>query len=222
MADFESWILDFPSRVGDVYDKSRGIAAKDLDRRVTRLIMALYPTVLIACERLDLFAKVDKPTHKRHKSGDAVEFSDLREKFLSLKQTRLAEWLEVPETCDQIKWLSEQPASDHVRPWESWEHKATCGGSCFVPEFVETVRHALAHGNLWTVPDDNQQIRGLLAGNFTVCSKPEEQKCSLVFMTLDRWEQVFCKWRQFLSHYKTEVTKDQRLRPAFGIDGEAA
>ena len=217
MAQYESWILDFPSRVHGLYTALNCVPGSYPDRRVTRLIMALYPSMLVPLERLDLMAHANAQPHA---SGDAHEFHELVEQYEHLKRKRLSDWLVADVQRPNIV-LEAVVAELPPEPWTKLAELEGCVKDCTVEDLLKTLRHALAHGNLWTM-SLNGTITDFIVGNyFKRKGKDEPLRCSLIQMELSGWERVFRHWHEFLRDYEQPAIHAVAIQPVIAVEDAA-
>lgn len=156
MSNYVNFIVDYPSRCRDLLSSFEPDAV-DLDREVTLVLSVASTGLTIPFERLkDDDGPYERPTDDRARYQDAAEQFDalLASPFLDS-----AVWGEAPGSWHTGRLGSAKGTPDD---WPELRTFQQITPDVEVSAIVYTLRNALAHGNIYSRPDNENRIRELV------------------------------------------------------------
>lgn len=197
MSNYKNFIQDFPVRCGEILEEYKEQAKKS-DREVTHMFAIAAVALTIPFERLR-----KPPERIKNPSGDKQKYKEADGKFGNLcKQPFLQSNL----WKDEVKsWkVGEVLAEDVKQEPENW---AQCSQSlpvnAKVVEVLEHIRNALAHGNIFTLPNlspPSDEIENIIFLSRIMNGREFTGKYNLLTVSPGDFNEFLVKWIYFLKN----------------------
>ncbi len=154
MANYQDFFEDFPRRCHDLLESQYASAAA-ADREVTLTLMVASAGFVVPFERLRKDGLFEPPTTDRQTSPTVTT------KFDKLLGTLWAQ----SSLSAKVTSISMGSLSDPKKAVDDWSEIRTCtppSASATVSNVITVIRHALAHGSIYTKPNDSKQVEAVI------------------------------------------------------------
>lgn len=182
MTAYENFVSDFPMRCLEVLKIAEKQARLE-QREVTLILMVASAGLVIPYERLS--DKKDHPTGDPKKYEKAAEKLDslLKQKFLSSSLSKgTGKW-----KAGRLKSIAGDPDS-----WDELDPGKNLSSDRKVRSVIDTIRNALAHGNIFTYQNPIERII------FVSKKKKKENRFSFVSVSPEDFSSFIKSWFEFL------------------------
>lgn len=188
MSNYRNFIQDFPIRCEEILIDYRDLACKN-GREVTHMFAIASAAITIPFARL---------REGEHPSWDKKNCQQAASKFANL--------------CDQ-HFLGSRLWNDAVASWKTnqvkeedvlqgpgdWITNSTSlTQEIKVEEVLKCIRNALAHGNIFTLPDDNDEIERIIFLSKIMNGRNFSGNYRLLMVRPEDFDKFLLKWVQFL------------------------
>ena len=199
MSNYKNFIRDFPVRCGEILAEYQEEAEIN-GREVTFMLSIAAAALPIPFERLQ-----KSPDGIEHPSGDKENYPRAKSTFDNLCGQKFLGsklWDKDPE-C----WQSGEVEGEIVKndPPETWAEDVNPASSCLrVKSVLKHLRNALAHGNIFTLPDSMDEIRKIIFLNRIMCGRKFTGKYSILTVSPADFNDFLINWVNFLKDLKLD------------------
>ena len=201
MSNLRCYVTEFAQRCSTALQACEGKARAN-DCEVTLLLMAASAGIVVPLERLNGASRLDQPINDFvHNPKDAADMQKLLdERFFgsAVWGTDKASWRGGVLTCLMEAKKKGEPKEKWPKPGD-WNKELNnppeLDDTVNVRYVVECMRHALAHGNIYTISDHKNNIELLV---FATGTGTEHNPFRFVQVSVTDFKQFLLKWLTWL------------------------
>ena len=194
MSNYKNFIQDFPERCAEILKEYRNHARKN-GREVTHMFAIASCAITIPFERLR------KPSDgAEHPSGDKKKYEKAAGQFDNLCGKYFLGsclWKDASKS-----WKTGQvKREDTAHETESWiTDSKSLTKDMKVKEVLEHIRNALAHGSIFTLPDNIDQIKNIIFLSKIMNGRSFSGNYKMLMVSAEDFYEFIVKWVSFLKH----------------------
>lgn len=149
MSNYKDFIQDFPVRCSEILEEFRKQAEKS-DREVTHMLAIASVALTFPFERL---------RKRKHPSADNQKYKQAAEIFYEICSEKFVHSV----LCAGSWNIGEIVAEETMKDSELWEGRyESLPEDASVKKILTHIRNALAHGSIFTKPDEQNQIKTII------------------------------------------------------------